>query len=75
MAQLFPRVRATRFVAHRALGAITLALVAALLGWAPAPPAAAHGELVSSDPSEGGLVEAHAVARLPHLLGRDPRGP
>jgi len=58
MAQLFPRVRATRLIAHRALGAITLALVAALLGWAPAPPAAAHGELVSSDPSEGGQIEA-----------------
>jgi methionine-rich copper-binding protein CopC len=43
---------------HRALRVAAALLVAALLGWAPMPPAAAHGELLWSDPSEGGLLEA-----------------
>ena len=51
-------VNPARFVAGRTLGAIAAVLIAALLGWAPVAPAAAHGELVSSDPSDGGLVEA-----------------
>ena len=36
---------------------MTVTLVAALVGWAPAPPAAAHGALLFSDPAEGGVVE------------------
>jgi methionine-rich copper-binding protein CopC len=38
---------------------MTVTLVAALVlvGWAPAPPAGAHGELLFSDPAEGAVVE------------------
>ncbi|GAA5123705.1 hypothetical protein GCM10023339_44050 [Alloalcanivorax gelatiniphagus] len=48
----------SRTRAHRALGAVAVVLATALLGWAPVPPAAAHGELLFSDPSEGGLLGA-----------------
>lgn len=37
---------------------VVLSGLAALLLWVPAPPAAAHEELLSSDPSESGLLEA-----------------
>ena len=49
--------RTTRSTSFRALVAMTVTLVAALVGWAPAPPAAAHGALLFSDPAEGGVVE------------------
>ena len=49
--------RTTRSTSFRALIAMTVTLVAALVGWAPAPPAAAHGALLFSDPAEGGVVE------------------
>lgn len=38
--------------------AVVLSGLAALLVWVPAPPAAAHDELLSSDPSESGVLEA-----------------
>lgn len=41
----------------RGAAAATLAAVVVLLGWAPVAPAAAHDELLTSDPSESGLVE------------------
>jgi methionine-rich copper-binding protein CopC len=40
------------------LVAVVLSGLAALLVWVPAPPAAAHEELLSSDPSESGVLEA-----------------
>ncbi len=49
------RLHPSRPVLRRILGAIAVALLAALLGWAS--PAAAHDELVTSDPAEAGLVE------------------
>ena len=39
------------------LVAVVLPGLAALLVWVPAPPAAAHDELLSSDPSESGVLE------------------
>lgn len=38
--------------------ALTVLLVAAIVGWVPAPPAAAHGALLYSDPAEDAVVEA-----------------
>ncbi|SFB01540.1 hypothetical protein SAMN05192575_102494 [Nocardioides alpinus] len=35
-----------------------MVLLAVLLAWAPAPPAAAHGELLFSDPPADGVVQA-----------------
>jgi copper resistance protein C len=51
-------LRATRSGPFRVV-ARTITLVAALawVGWAPAPPAAAHGELLFSGPAEGAVVE------------------
>lgn len=43
---------------RRWLVAVVLSGLAALLLWVPAPPASAHEELVSSDPSESGVLEA-----------------
>jgi methionine-rich copper-binding protein CopC len=40
------------------LVAVVISGLAALLLWVPAPPASAHEELVSSDPSESGVLEA-----------------
>lgn len=40
------------------LVAVVLSGLAALLVWVPAPPAVAHEELLSSDPSESGVLEA-----------------
>ena len=42
----------------RAVAAVLVALLATLLGWPAVVPAAAHGELLFSDPSEGGVLEA-----------------
>ena len=36
---------------------VAVALAVALLGWVPAQPAGAHGQLVSSQPAGDGLVE------------------
>ncbi len=41
----------------RGAAAAACAAVVVLLGWAPVAPAAAHDELLTSDPSESGLVE------------------
>lgn len=43
---------------RRVLVAVVLSGLAALFLWVPAPPASAHEELVSSDPSESGVLEA-----------------
>lgn len=58
MPHLVPRLRATRSVPRHLISGLAVALVAALLCWAPVPPAAAHGELLYSDPSEGGVLQA-----------------
>jgi copper resistance protein C len=44
--------------ARRAVARLVLAAVAAVLCWAAVPPAAAHDELLSSDPSESGVLDA-----------------
>ncbi|MBC2933321.1 copper resistance CopC family protein [Nocardioides sp. zg-1228] len=50
-----------RSALRRAVATTALAVLAALaplLAWAPAPPAAAHDELLFSDPSEAGVLAA-----------------
>jgi methionine-rich copper-binding protein CopC len=42
---------------RRAVLLLAATLAAALLGWTPAQPAGAHGQLVSSQPAADGLVE------------------
>ena len=44
--------------ARRGAVRLAVAVLAATLGWAAVPPAAAHDELVSSDPSESGVLTA-----------------
>jgi copper resistance protein C len=44
--------------ARRAVARLVPAAVAAVLCWAAVPPAAAHDELLSSDPSESGVLGA-----------------
>lgn len=55
------------------LVAFVLPVLAALLLWVPAPPASAHEELVSSDPSESGVLEALPSAPSSPSPGRSPR--
>ncbi|NYE34984.1 hypothetical protein F4692_000088 [Nocardioides cavernae] len=42
----------------RGAAAVAIAASSVLLGWAPVAPAAAHDELMSADPSDGGVFEA-----------------
>jgi methionine-rich copper-binding protein CopC len=44
--------------ARRGAARLAVAVLAASLGWAAVPPAAAHDELLSSDPSEAGVLTA-----------------
>lgn len=56
MQQLLSHVNPARSSSRRARWAIAVVVLAALVGWSP--PAAAHDELVASDPAEAGVVEA-----------------